>query len=202
MIKDNLIKVLVLCQRKYSDVDDEKSIEKIKKKILNYTENLYPTASYIDIRYLTPGIGIDVELDSDGHVKYADYNFELDSDNTETIDLVNKEKNTYNFIIFQTCGILSMKKAIIPCYSLLKNDGLLSFTSFTSRDNSFVKEIRIISSKKEFHNTFGFLDELNIYFEEYEMLYKKREHIKNLGRKSKKRKSKKRKSKINKKNEK
>lgn len=118
-------KILVLCQRKFSKTNSENLIvQNYVKSIENYTNNLYPNALKT-YTYLTDCV--DIERDGSN---CADFIFQFNPENKQTIEFIHEYKKTFDIIILQQCPIPFFNPFIIYGISrLLKTNGELHIVS-------------------------------------------------------------------------
>jgi hypothetical protein len=151
--KNKTKKVLVLCQRKKSNIDSN-SVDETVENLNNFVENYFIDKDIkAEIEYLTPGCGFPNEIEG-----FADHEFALtDNDpnnrvdqNTEncyieeTENFIKKNKGTYSLIILNTCPFVLMPYESL--YQLLENDGVITFKRGSGENFDTKNSIKLMDS--------------------------------------------------------
>lgn len=113
-------KVLVLCQRKDSNISGKKVRKTVKEIDTNYKNLTLPCKEEVEYEFLTPCIEED-----EGDAKCADYKMTFDMENEKVVEWVEKKKNTYTSVILYTCPLVYIIKEnfLRGIWLLLKNEG-------------------------------------------------------------------------------
>ena len=120
--------VLVLCQRKSGKDGAGHDVKNVViPKLEKYLSTLVESPR---IMYMSPGLG---EEHPD-----VDYTFALGKDQHESDTFLSGHRNSYQLIVYQTCGFAYMVNTIPYVYDLLQKDGIVIFTAFTHNKEQLV----------------------------------------------------------------
>lgn len=143
-------KILILCQRKYSDKENE-LVQSYITSIKNYTSKLYPN-TLIQYTYLSECLS----KSYDGN-NCADYIFEFNPQNNQTLEFIFEYKKYFDTIILHQCPVYYFNPfTIYALTKILKPSGQLHIISLW-RDN-------IDNNTLHIYRTQNFNDKLSEFY--------------------------------------
>ena len=118
-------RVLIMCQRKVSNLPYDKSVAKAVLDIDTYIKTHFGEDAKIE--YLTYN-------DKESHEAYADHMFELSQHNVYGLNFMTHHNESYDIIILNTCPIKYLDFDMI--YKILREDGILIVKFFGNKQSS------------------------------------------------------------------